>query len=116
MLTTEKEQDAPRQVPQIDAPPLTVRRYGRDTYLVRSQVAARNHWYLCEIPNLEHEHGQCSCKDHSIRITAPLNRGEVPERWLCKHQRITLATLDGCRQLLEMHGIEAAPETLIPWA
>ncbi len=98
-------------------PPLGVRRYGRETFLVRSEVPARDHCYLVELPNPEHPFGQCDCKDHAIRITAPLNRGEEPERWTCKHQRRVLAILEGVLAAMEQNGVTGIrPADFIAWA
>lgn len=99
-----------------DVLPLSVRRYGRDVFLVRSEVPAKQEDYVTEIPNKEQPHGQCSCKDWQCRIGCFLNRGEEPEKYRCKHQVRAMATLDGLAQLIEMQGLCCQPVDLVPWA
>ena len=46
--------------------------------------------YVVELDNRQFPRGRCSCDDFQIRVEPFVRRGEIPERWVCKHIEATI--------------------------
>lgn len=96
----------------MDAKPLTVRRFDLGRYMVRSERPACEDWYLVSFDEPGFPKGFCDCTDFSVRVAAPVHKGEQPERWTCKHVTAVHAELEHARMLCEMAGLEFSPNII----
>ncbi|TSA41004.1 MAG: hypothetical protein D4R57_01155 [Verrucomicrobiales bacterium] len=71
---------------------MVVKPHDKGTFLVSSQTG-NGDFYLVDLLDDARPYGRCTCTDFLIRVDAPLNHGNTPEKFQCKHVKTVIKFL-----------------------